>query len=718
MKLRMSNLCVIAISGVLAACHHDHSNATDTPPTYTVSGMVSGLTGAGLVLANNGVNQPVAASGSFSLAAPLSAGATYNVTIASQPASPAQICTVNNGSGVTNANVSNIAVTCVNVTYTISGTVSGLTGTGLILSNSGINLPIAAAGSFSLAAPLNAGAAYDLSVATQPGAPAQVCAVTNGAGVANANVSNISVTCVTTPLSIVSSTPASGATDVARTVAPALTFSAPLDGATVPGHVTFKRGTHTVAATFGSNASTLTVTPQTPLSLLTNYTIAADTGLHGSYAEPTAPDTSLSFTTRDGVWHPSELAKLGAPNTSEVQIAKTSDRNFVAVWHEYDGANANVWASTYVIGTGWEDTQQIQAPNNSDELNPRIAADGQGHAYVVWSQYDGTRSDVWYTRYTVGSGWGTATQLSATNVGVENFSPVIAASASGDVAIAWVNHANQDYAVWGSYLPANGVMGPSTRIETATGNTGDVRVAIDSAGIATAVWINYDTGDNTLALWANRCSGGTWGAGGIIENSPLSLSEYTLTVDSNDDVIAVWTQQITNNSQGVYVSRYNGTAGSWSARTSLAETVDGSAYYPAVAADADGDLMVVWGQLDSNLFHSYSRYYTAGGSWSPAVPIGAEVDPEIAFDASGNVLAVWGSEVSQVSRVIKSSRYTVAGGWSSATTLTPGPGAYDQYPKFAIDEFGNAVAVWVQYDLNNNTSNIIGSRFDDTPIVQ
>lgn len=45
----------------------------------------------------------------------------------------------------------------------------------------------------------------------------------------------------------------------------------------------------------------------------------------------------------------------------------------------------------------------------------------------------------------------------------------------------------------------------------------------------------------------------------------------------------------------------------------------------------------------------------------------------------------------------------------------PGATAYAQYPEFAIDAFGNAVVVFIEYDSLNNRSNIAGSRFDDSP---
>jgi hypothetical protein len=88
--------------------------------TYTVGGMVSGLSGSGLVLQNTGgPDVAVVASGAFTFAAGLRTGAVYSVTVAAQPSSPTQNCLVTNGSGtVGNANVTDVAVTCTIVPFT------------------------------------------------------------------------------------------------------------------------------------------------------------------------------------------------------------------------------------------------------------------------------------------------------------------------------------------------------------------------------------------------------------------------------------------------------------------------------------------------------------------------------------------------------------------------------------------------------------------------
>ncbi len=193
---------VVALSVVLTACSGGTGSTKilTPPPTYTIGGTISGLSGTGLVLQDNGGNSlPVSANGNFTFGSAVPAGTGYIVTVLTQPSNPSQNCTVNNGSGTANANVTNVQVTCTTTsatTYTIGGTVSGLTGSGLVLQdNGGDNLPITGNGTFNFATKLAAGSNYSVTVLTQPSNPTQTCTVAAGNGVANNNVSSVVVTC-------------------------------------------------------------------------------------------------------------------------------------------------------------------------------------------------------------------------------------------------------------------------------------------------------------------------------------------------------------------------------------------------------------------------------------------------------------------------------------------------------------------------------------------
>ena len=172
---------------------------------YTIGGTITGLTGTGLVLQNNGGNNLTISAGatSFTFSTPIANASLYSVTVLTQPSNPAQYCAViNDRGGVNGANITNVAVSCVNA-YTIGGTISGLTGTGLELSlqwflSAGLAVS-AGATSFTFPYGIPSGVAYSVTVQTQPSNPTQYCAVTNGSGtIASANVTSVAITCIST----------------------------------------------------------------------------------------------------------------------------------------------------------------------------------------------------------------------------------------------------------------------------------------------------------------------------------------------------------------------------------------------------------------------------------------------------------------------------------------------------------------------------------------
>jgi 6-phosphogluconolactonase (cycloisomerase 2 family) len=153
------------------------------------------------VLQNGGGdNLAISGNGPFTFATKLAAGAGYAVTVLTQPGSPTQTCAVTNASGTVGmSDVTNVSVTCTTKTYAVGGTVTGLSGSGLVLrDNGGDDLPVSGNGAFSFATAIANGAAYSVSISVQPTNPVQNCTLTNGTAqgtVGAAAVTTVAVVC-------------------------------------------------------------------------------------------------------------------------------------------------------------------------------------------------------------------------------------------------------------------------------------------------------------------------------------------------------------------------------------------------------------------------------------------------------------------------------------------------------------------------------------------
>src|ERR1700730_8005526 len=172
---------------------------TCTTGTQAIGVTVAGLSGTGLIM-QNGTEfltiTGVTTTTTFKTAVPY--GQPYNVTVSTQPTSPAQTCTVANGSGTSTAGVAvNVQVSCSLGTLSIGGSVSGYAGgTGFSLQNNGGDtLPITKNGAFTFPTLVPLNGPYKVTVSGQPAGPNQTCTVSLGTGTATANVTNVSVVC-------------------------------------------------------------------------------------------------------------------------------------------------------------------------------------------------------------------------------------------------------------------------------------------------------------------------------------------------------------------------------------------------------------------------------------------------------------------------------------------------------------------------------------------
>ncbi|HEX3915060.1 MAG TPA: choice-of-anchor tandem repeat GloVer-containing protein [Steroidobacteraceae bacterium] len=176
------------VAGIVIAC----SNRS-----YAVGGTISGLAGGGLALINGSdtlaVNSGVS---SFTMPTAVAFTSAYAVTVQTQPTG--LTCSVSNGGGTMgSAAVTNIAVTCSANTYTVGGTIGGLTANGLVLLNNGGDATSISANAtqFTMNTGVAYGGNYAIAVQTQP--TGLVCTASLSTGTEGAaDVTNVSIACV------------------------------------------------------------------------------------------------------------------------------------------------------------------------------------------------------------------------------------------------------------------------------------------------------------------------------------------------------------------------------------------------------------------------------------------------------------------------------------------------------------------------------------------
>ncbi len=166
--------------------------------SFDVSGSISGLNNPGLVLANgDSTVAPASGATSFTFPNSIDYGTSYNITFQHQP--DHMTCLISNASGSAGHTTEiRASVSCAQNSYTLGGTVSGLTVDGLVLTNGSVATPVtlaANATTFVFANAVPVGTTYGVSVLTNPAG--LVCGVTGGTAVmGDAAVNNVAVACV------------------------------------------------------------------------------------------------------------------------------------------------------------------------------------------------------------------------------------------------------------------------------------------------------------------------------------------------------------------------------------------------------------------------------------------------------------------------------------------------------------------------------------------
>jgi hypothetical protein len=135
-----------------------------------------------------------------------------------------------------------------------------------------------------------------------------------------------------------------------------------------------------------------------------------------------------------GQWGAEEL--LASGETFSLNASMDPQGRAVVVWEQAAGVRFNILASRF-DGLDWAAPVKIESDDAGDAFDVRIGMDASGHAFAVWEQDDGTRSNVMANRMDATTGaWGTPERIETEDRGVAS-EPSLAVNASGSAVAAW-----------------------------------------------------------------------------------------------------------------------------------------------------------------------------------------------------------------------------------------------------------------------------------------
>jgi len=384
--------------------------------------------------------------------------------------------------------------------YTVGGTVTGLSGTGLVLQdNSGDNLGVSANGTFTFTSGIDQGGAYSVTVLTQP--TNQTCAVHNASGtIGTADISNVIVTCtqpgrfafVTNETSNTISAYAIDASSGALTPIAGSPFAS--TGTTPVGAMVDPNGTYLYVANNGSNTVSV-------------YSIDASSGALTPLGEPTG--------TGNG-----PFALLVDPANQFLYVANKTD-NTVSVYSISSGELTEISGSPFSVGG-----------------EPTSLATDPGDNFLYVTDY----SDNAVGAFSIEPGGGAITAIGGSPFGAGSGALSIAIDPSGTFAYV-ANETGHSVSLY-SINPSTGALAGLSGSPFST-DTAAESVAVDPAGKFLLV-ANVTAGNDLSSYAITPASGAltlasTAGAGAFPLNVVIDpAGTFAYVANENSDNVSVY----------------------------------------------------------------------------------------------------------------------------------------------------------------------------------
>lgn len=303
----------------------------------------------------------------------------------------------------------------------------------------------------------------------------------------------------------------------------------------------------------------------------------------------------------------------------------------------------------------------------------------------------------------------------------DNILPQITMNATGDATVLWAPNNFGPYTSrrytggsWGAFETS-----PESSVSGAMREDRDL--FIDDSGNTTFAWIP----SSTSAARHSVASG--WSL--EYEFDPTGYQTDYVELAGNDagSVIAIWKLNVlgASGTDHLMFSVYDPALDLWSGQDYI--VFEGSfIFQPDIAMNDSGTAVVVWRETSIRA----SIYDPVSGSWSAPEIITNELTPgfnapgyapQVAIDNSGNAIAVWDDGLSlgtSVTGSVWASRYDITTGqWGEAFLIEQG--ALDATnAQIEMDNAGNALVVWLQDNDNtdgfNDTFEIRARRYNAT----
>ena len=334
-----------------------------------------------------------------------------------------------------------------------------------------------------------------------------------------------------------------------------------------------------------------------------------------------------------------------------------SSGNIYVVWQELDLAafKIDVFFSGSTDGGDSFSTPMDISPGSGSAGKPRIAVDGSGNINVVWIERTFPGFDVFFSR-SIDAGMSFSLPINVSVSGAASFSaePRLAVDGIGTIYVIWTDFPVADADIIFSHsTDGGGTFSVPKNISATAGNAARPRLAVDDSGNINVVWEDLTPGNREI-LFSRFTATGAFVPPINISNTPGLSVLPVVALDTSGNVNVIWGESEILNfalqpADIFYTRSTDGTT--FSSPTNISNNSgDSSAEVfrggDRLAVDGDGNINVVWDDFTlGNQDVLFSRSTDGGMTFSSAIPISDNMTDSsgarLALNGSGDVYVVW-----------------------------------------------------------------------------
>ncbi len=224
-------------------------------------------------------------------------------------------------------------------------------------------------------------------------------------------------------------------------------------------------------------------------------------------------------------------------------------------------------------------------------------------------------------------------------------------------------------------------------------------VAVDADGDFIVVWTSYGAGGIGTSAQRYNADGMAQGAQFEVGTGGGQLRS-AVAADADGNFVIVFESQ-DGSSSGISAQRYAADGTKIGTEFTVNTTTSDSQVTPAVAMDADGDFVITWESSDQYggiMARRYRKDGVAQGAEFNIAPSGKT--PDVAIDSDGDFVVAWNLAFDGVFARRYATDGTAQGSEFQVDTITSDERATDT-PAVAMDSDGDFVVTWFSFNFRN-----------------